>query len=509
MPNDSVRSWLRSVLSPYPQKNQAFLQIDQTLVSYPGLSPKTDSFTFDDGRTTLLICLSGTIPVEYRGSSYNIPIEIWIPHEFPIEQPVLFVTPTKDMIIRRGSHVEPGGRCIGGYLDSWREKSQACSLNHLLEYLQDVFSREPPLYAKPKLPPPVPLYSPQLTSSGPSTSRVQLSATSQSAPPPRPPLPDLESRSGPSTTQDSHPLRPQPPARPPPPPPPPPIYSKSNSTTTQPPSNLTTIQSTANQAALFAAPNHGLINQASSNPGMISRSLSSGAYILNPNSAVAIQSQTELGLVQQREHQQIIDQHRSNQNLLDELDDGPDQSVPNTMTIVPPPRPPNPTLIALREAVYRKIKEEIEALNQRLRFEKDQLIVLQHDLLKGEPAIMDEMARLQAVRDVCKGVGDRYDDLVEKLNERISDLKENRKVVPVEELVCSTTVLYNQLWELITDDLAIDDTIYQLARALNNSDPQQSADQAIDLDRFLKRIRALGREQFLKRCMINKILKSL
>jgi ESCRT-I complex subunit TSG101 len=125
----------------------------------------------------------------------------------------------------------------------------------------------------------------------------------------------------------------------------------------------------------------------------------------------------------------------------------------------------------------------------------------QADLLTGEPAIRDEMARLEAVRDVCRGVSDRLRNVVTQGEANINDLR-NKGDPPVDELLCSTTIVHNQcvypscpsstsrrptdsllplpcrLIDLIAEDNAIEDTMYHLHRALNAG--------RIDLERFLR-----------------------
>ena len=72
----------------------------------------------------------------------------------------------------------------------------------------------------------------------------------------------------------------------------------------------------------------------------------------------------------------------------------------------------------------------------------------QTDLLAGEPAIRDEMARLEAVRDVCRGVGGRTKAVVEQAERNVADLK-RRGDPSVDELVCSTTIVHDQLSNLL------------------------------------------------------------
>lgn len=56
-----------------------------------------------------------------------------------------------------------------------------------------------------------------------------------------------------------------------------------------------------------------------------------------------------------------------------------------------------------------------------------------------------------------------------------------------------------RLIDLVAEDAAISDTLYQLNRALHN--------EKIDLERFLKATRILAREQFMKRALVERILK--
>lgn len=67
----------------------------------------------------------------------------------------------------------------------------------------------------------------------------------------------------------------------------------------------------------------------------------------------------------------------------------------------------------------------------------------QTDLLSGEPAIRDEMARLEAVRDVCRNVAGRMRAVVDQGETNVAELR--RKGYPeVDELVCSTSIVHNQ-----------------------------------------------------------------
>lgn len=129
--------------------------------------------------------------------------------------------------------------------------------------------------------------------------------------------------------------------------------------------------------------------------------------------------------------------------------------------------------------------------------DNERLRAHQTDLLVGEPAIRDEMARLEAVRDVCRNVADRTRRTVEQAESNVAELR--RKGEPeVDELVCATSIVHDQsslsffpvlvlhsylftfkrLINLVAEDNAIEDTIYHLHRALNAG--------RIDLEKFLR-----------------------
>ncbi len=130
-------------------------------------------------------------------------------------------------------------------------------------------------------------------------------------------------------------------------------------------------------------------------------------------------------------------------DLLDADDDsaaGPSTSPPPA---VAPPRPPNPELLRLHDQVHGKIASELASLSQAMALDAERLRANQTDLLAGQPAIRDEMARLEAVRDVCRGVAARLEGVVAAGERNVAELR--RKGDPeVDEMICSTTIVYNQ-----------------------------------------------------------------
>ncbi|SCZ97415.1 BZ3500_MvSof-1268-A1-R1_Chr4-2g07199 [Microbotryum saponariae] len=169
----------------------------------------------------------------------------------------------------------------------------------------------------------------------------------------------------------------------------------------------------------------------------------------------------------------------------------------------PPPRPTNPALLALRQQLLDKLSHSLHALQIQTHEELQHQNVLRGDLLKGEPAMVDEMQRLQVVKTVCETVEGRYAKVVEEAEKRLGEYQSKGEGPEVDEIVCSSTIVYKQLLDLITEDAALEDTIYHLGRGLNSDVAK------IDLDQFLKRVRSLARDQFIRRALINKILLGL
>ena len=76
---------------------------------------------FENGFSALLLQLTGTLPVTFRGTVYKFPITIWLPNTYPREPPLVYVTPTQDMAVRVGQHVTLEGRVYHHYLAHWAE----------------------------------------------------------------------------------------------------------------------------------------------------------------------------------------------------------------------------------------------------------------------------------------------------------------------------------------------------------------------------------------------------
>ncbi|OCF41805.1 ESCRT-I complex subunit TSG101 [Kwoniella heveanensis CBS 569] len=167
---------------------------------------------------------------------------------------------------------------------------------------------------------------------------------------------------------------------------------------------------------------------------------------------------------------------------------------------LPPSKPPPPSLLHLHSILLPHLQASLPPLLNSLHSTKTHLLERREDLVSGEPAIRDEMARLEAVRKVCDSTGKKLGEVVHAGEERVTEL-EGKGETSVDELVCGISIVHNQLIDLVAEDNAIEDTIYHMTRALDA--------ERVDLDRYLKSIRLLAREQYMKRALIERILSGM
>lgn len=153
--------FLGDVIMPY-QNSQSKQQIQQILQEcrymqipaakadatnvmshYSDLKPNRELFSFNNGTQKYLLCLSGTIPVSYRGTVYNIPVAMYLLDNHPVAAPYCYVKPTATMQVRPGRNVDANGRIYLPYLSEWKQHSH--DLTGLVQIMSVVFSEQPPV----------------------------------------------------------------------------------------------------------------------------------------------------------------------------------------------------------------------------------------------------------------------------------------------------------------------------------------------------------------------------
>eukprot|EP00835_Amoeboradix_gromovi_P004069 NODE_297_length_11469_cov_0.855937.p5 type:complete len:301 gc:universal NODE_297_length_11469_cov_0.855937:8788-9690(+) len=94
--------------------------------------------------TEILMVVYGTLPVPYKNSWYNIPIEFVLPKLFPVKNPLVKVVPTENMSIYPSAYVNNDGRVSIPYLQSW---SKSCTLRQLCAEMIEIFRHQTPVYS--------------------------------------------------------------------------------------------------------------------------------------------------------------------------------------------------------------------------------------------------------------------------------------------------------------------------------------------------------------------------
>ncbi|XP_051478232.1 tumor susceptibility gene 101 protein isoform X2 [Apus apus] len=160
-------SQLKKMLAKYKYRDLTVQETTSVITQYKDLKPVMDSYVFNDGSSRELMSLSGTIPVPYRGNTYNIPICLWLLDTYPFNPPICFVKPTSSMTIKTGKHVDANGKIYLPYLHEW--KYPQSDLLELIQVMIVVFGEEPPVFSRPTA---SSSYSPYQATGPPTTSYV-------------------------------------------------------------------------------------------------------------------------------------------------------------------------------------------------------------------------------------------------------------------------------------------------------------------------------------------------
>jgi len=84
----------------------------------------------------------------YRGVTYNLPIDVFLPPPYPLRPPTVFVRPVATMAIRENHrHVALDGQVYLPYLHEWRPNTH--DLTELAVWMSSTFGSDPPCYSRP------------------------------------------------------------------------------------------------------------------------------------------------------------------------------------------------------------------------------------------------------------------------------------------------------------------------------------------------------------------------
>ncbi|XP_047513044.1 tumor susceptibility gene 101 protein [Pieris napi] len=139
---------LKGFLTKYKYRDFTSKEVTSLIQVYRGLTYRLEAFVFNNGARKDLLNLEGTIPVNYKGAYYNIPVCIWLMDTHPQNAPLCFVKPTPDMSIKVSKFVDSNGKVYLPYLHEW--KPNGSTLQNLVQCMITAFGELPPVYSKPR-----------------------------------------------------------------------------------------------------------------------------------------------------------------------------------------------------------------------------------------------------------------------------------------------------------------------------------------------------------------------
>ncbi|KAL4915837.1 UEV domain-containing protein [Aspergillus aurantiobrunneus] len=564
-------NWLYSVLirdhydprQTYQDPNRTYYDVANALAKYPALFPETAVYTYENGFSALLLQLSGTLPVTYRGTVYKFPVALWIPNTYPREPPIVYVKPTQDMAVRAGQHVTLEGRVYHHYLAHWAGAWERSTLLDLLSILQDVFAKEPPVKYKLRqpmpqqaqqiqqvqTPPPRPPLPPELASSSVYTSSPQSPAVhapqpASQAPPPPPPKPgQLPASTGPQ----QHNAQIQQPNSPPPLPPLPPKEQSH-----QPPIAHVRGAVGGPQNRTPYLPHQGNISAAPYPPQPTpslqptqqhKRPQPGSTYAPGPTYYQASNGTRNIPPQHQPHLQDSQVPTHATYHQHPPPHHGPPQSTPTSQpqsaprpkpatedlltspfeldlpSFTPagpaPPIPPNPEKDALLQAVSKALTETLHANIAHSDSAALSLTSQSHSLhaaitsLQGEISSLNTLnSTLESNTSILQQSLHRADAVIADAQSRVSSTQPSSSadpassgLPPIDDILVAPTVVGKQLYDLVAEERGIQQAIYALQAALVKG--------VISVETWSRHTRGLAREAFMKRALIRKIGKGM
>ncbi|KAI9890631.1 MAG: hypothetical protein M1814_003829 [Vezdaea aestivalis] len=531
--SQKVLNWLYSVLTgSYVDINRTYNDAARVLSAYSALAPRTEVYTYENGSSALLLQISGSLPVVYRGSNYGFPITLWIPHNYPREVPLVYITPNLDMTLRPSQYVSSEGRVYHPYLAGWTDFWDKSTILDLLAILRDIFAKEPPVKAnitqrsqpylestRPPPIPPLPQGLDQQSSRDMNDRAVSVSASQRpQAPPPPPPKPFGSSihMGGVSSSPlvSSQPLQhsynvPQPD----------PVHSDARlrnfghgRTGSQP--TFKTSNFPTQQAVMHSPVNTSqsfVTTAASRDPHrQYYRSAEPGFQIWNQvvgsnTQNAQVLSKWAAPVASARESYQSTQNvyapsHSALQNIPNLLDTPAELTIPQPSNLPAPPVPLNPEKDTLLSALGSRLFQERRNASKQAETSLASLAA-QHG------AMLNASARLQAETDALRSLKSTLtsnESILKESMRTAEHVMKNAKtseVPQIDEVLVAPNVVSNQLYDLVAEEQALSDSIFFLAQAMEKG--------RVGIDVFLKNTRSLAREQFLKKALIAKLANGM
>uniref|UniRef100_A0A1I7ZBA3 UEV domain-containing protein n=1 Tax=Steinernema glaseri TaxID=37863 RepID=A0A1I7ZBA3_9BILA len=180
---------------------------------FKDLSSTTEMFQFPGTPSAVLaFTLVGTIPIDYKGGRYHIPVALHLCNSHPYTGPFCYVRPTRDMKVKASRVVDQGGRIYLPYLSEW--SFPGYDLSGLLQVMTITFQEQCPVFSNSSNRSSAATPTLSSTTPYPNASPVNMpvpyqpftgSSTTTPYPSYQPPYPSYSNIPAPPTSQPSYP----------------------------------------------------------------------------------------------------------------------------------------------------------------------------------------------------------------------------------------------------------------------------------------------------------------
>ena len=116
-------------------------------------------------------------------------------------------------------------------------------------------------------------------------------------------------------------------------------------------------------------------------------------------------------------------------------------------------------------------------------------------MMAGRQQLTDMITQIEREEETTDGHIAALQKHIAALKESVSEM-ESEEAIDVDKAIKTTAPLYRQILELVADDGTLEDTIYQLGKALHAGE--------LSLDLYLRHVRRLSEKQFRTRALIIK-----
>lgn len=182
--------------------------------------------------------------------------------------------------------------------------------------------------------------------------------------------------------------------------------------------------------------------------------------------------------------------------------------ISDSTTAPPPPPPPNPQKDLILHQIAAKLYSLAQGQSAKTSTALQQTKTQQQSIVSATASLKGEIATLSRLGDDCVFNQSVLQEKIIQADNVIREAKE-RPLPEIDGLVSATTIVHEQLYKLVSEDLALGEAVWVLGRVLDGRSAKGREGGKEEVEEVVKRVRGLAREQFLKRMLGGRIRKGI